>query len=322
MRARLHTKHQITAFTRSLAPFSLRAKMCCNFFVIPLPPFQPSIGRCADSPPTWRRRRVFRKQCAMAALLRDLSLAEDENVVRILHRGQPVGDHQHRFVPGQRLKGLLNLVLVLRVGEGGGLVQHHDGGVLQNGPGQGDALLLPAGEVDAPGAYHRVQPLGQLFRMSSHWAAWGSGKHLLPGGVRPGGPDIFQQALLEQPGILEHKGHLSHEGGAVQLPHIRAASVTLRCPHPRTGGSGWRRWSCPRRWGPPGPPPVRADGKAHILQRGPVRAGVGEGHMVKRPRRRPPASFGPPAPPWAAGSVISSRRRWPRRPPSPPRSYT
>ena len=94
----------------------------------------------------------------MAALFRNLSLIEDDDIVRVLHRGQPVGDHQHRFVPGQRLKGLLDLMLVLRVSEGGGLVQHHDRGVLQNGPGQGDTLLFPAGEIDAPGAHHRARP--------------------------------------------------------------------------------------------------------------------------------------------------------------------
>ena len=119
-----------------------------------------------------------------------------------------MGDHQHCFVSGQRLKGLLDLMLVLRVGEGGGLVQHHDRGVLQNGTGQGNALLFPAGEVDAFGAHHRVQPLGQLFQDVIALGGMGGGKHLLPGGVRPGSPDIFQQTLLEQPGILEHKGHL------------------------------------------------------------------------------------------------------------------
>ena len=37
-------------------------------------------------------------------------------------RDRPVGDHQNRFVPGQGLKGLLDLMLVLRVGESGSLV--------------------------------------------------------------------------------------------------------------------------------------------------------------------------------------------------------
>lgn len=54
IRLKLHTKHQITAFTKSFAPFSLSANKCCSFFVIPLPPFRPSTGRCAGNLPTWR----------------------------------------------------------------------------------------------------------------------------------------------------------------------------------------------------------------------------------------------------------------------------
>ena len=193
-----------------------------------------------------------------------------------------MGDHQHRFVPGQCLKGLLDLMLVLRVSEGGGLVQHHNGGVLQNGPGQGDALLLPAGEVNAPGAHHRVQPLGQFFQDVIALGGMGGGKHLLPGGIRPGSPDIFQQALLEQPGILKHKGHLPHEGGAVQLPHVcaaygDAAAVHIPKPGDQAGGGGL----APAGGTHQSHHLSGLDGKTHILQRGPVRAGVGEGHMVK-----------------------------------------
>ena len=110
----------------------------------------------------------------------------------------------------------------------------------------------------------------------------GGGKHLLPGGIRPGSPDIFQQALLEQTGILEHKGHLPHEGGAVQFPHVRAAygdAAAVHIPEPgdQAGGGGL----APAGGAHQGHHFTGLDGKAHILQRGPVRAGVGEGHMVK-----------------------------------------
>ena len=81
----------------------------------------------------------------------------------------------------------------------------------------------PPERVDAPGAHHRVQPLGQLLQDVIALGGVSGGQHLPPGGVRPGGPDVFQQALLKKPGILEHKGHLPHESGAVQLPHVRAA---------------------------------------------------------------------------------------------------
>ena len=110
----------------------------------------------------------------------------------------------------------------------------------------------------------------------------GGGKHLLPGGIRPGSPDIFQQALLEQPGILKHKGHLPHEGSDVQLPHVRAAhgdAAAVHIPEPgdQAGGGGL----APAGGSHQSHHFTGPDRKTHILQRGPVRTGVGEGHMVK-----------------------------------------
>ena len=110
----------------------------------------------------------------------------------------------------------------------------------------------------------------------------GGGKHLLPGGVRPGGPDIFQQALLEQPGVLEHKGHPFHEGGAVQFPHVRAAHGDSAAVHIPESGNEARRGGLASAGGPhQGDHLTGPDRKTHILQRGPAGAGVGEGHMVK-----------------------------------------
>ena len=51
-------------------------------------------------------------------------------------------DHQHCLALDELRQGLLNLELVLRVGEGRRLVQRQDGRVLQDGPGDADALLL------------------------------------------------------------------------------------------------------------------------------------------------------------------------------------
>ena len=104
-----------------------------------------------------------------------------------------------------------------------------------------------------------------------------------PPGRHPAGqPGYFPAALLEQPGILKHKGHLPHEGSAVQLPHVRAAhgdAAAVHIPEPgdQAGGGGL----APAGGSHQSHHFTGLDGKAHILQRGPVRAGVGEGHMVK-----------------------------------------
>ena len=98
-------------------------------------------------------------QFLMGALLHDAALVQHQDLVGIADSLQPVGDHQHRLLPGQRFHSLLELVLVLRVHVGGGLIEDDDRGVLQEAPGDGDALLLPAGEGGPALADHCVIPV-------------------------------------------------------------------------------------------------------------------------------------------------------------------
>ena len=56
--------------------------------------------------------------------------------------GEPVGDDDDRFVRHQPGHGLLDDRFVFRVDVGGGLIQNDNGGVLQYGPGDGNALFL------------------------------------------------------------------------------------------------------------------------------------------------------------------------------------
>ena len=65
----------------------------------------------------------------MGSALDDGSVVEYQDQVRVLDRGESVGDHKDRLSGCQLLIGQLDLVLVLRVGEGGGLVQDDDRGV-------------------------------------------------------------------------------------------------------------------------------------------------------------------------------------------------
>ena len=56
----------------------------------------------------------------------------------------------------QLAHGLLDHGLVLGVYVGSRLVQHHNGRVLEHGPGDGDTLALAAGQMGAASAHHRV----------------------------------------------------------------------------------------------------------------------------------------------------------------------
>ena len=80
------------------------------------------------------------------ALLDNAAVVDDQNLVRVAHGLQAVGDHDDRLIAGQRLDGLLQTVLVLGVHIGRGLVQNDDRRVLEHRTGNRDALLLAAGE--------------------------------------------------------------------------------------------------------------------------------------------------------------------------------
>ena len=98
----------------------------------------------------------------MAAQLRDAAVLNDGDPVRI------AGTVESRWAMmmvgaavGQLLKGLLELGLRHAVQGGGGLVQNQHRRVLQEDPGDGDALLLSAGEQGAPFPTLGVEPSGR-----------------------------------------------------------------------------------------------------------------------------------------------------------------
>ncbi|CAN4000066.1 Bifunctional chorismate mutase/prephenate dehydratase, partial [Dysosmobacter welbionis] len=164
-------------------------------------------------------------QLLMGALLHDAALLQHQNLVRTHDGGQAVGDHDNGAATGQLGERFLDQSLVLGVRKGGRLIEDHDGRVLQNGPGQGDALLLAAGEISPLGANRGVHTLGQLLQNVSALGSRQRREHLLPGSVGAGSPDIFKDGGFEQAAVLEHKGNLIHEHMGIDLPHIHAAHL-------------------------------------------------------------------------------------------------
>ena len=81
----------------------------------------------------------------MRAALGDVSGVDDEDLVGITDRGQAMGDDDDGPPSRQPGQGLVDVTLGGRVGLGGGLVKDEDGGVLEVGARQRDALTLPSG---------------------------------------------------------------------------------------------------------------------------------------------------------------------------------
>ncbi len=74
-----------------------------------------------------------------------------------------MGNHNHSLASGQFPKRCLHLGFVIRVCKGGGLIQDQYGGIFQHGPGNGNALLLPAGQMHPLAADDGMDPLREFF---------------------------------------------------------------------------------------------------------------------------------------------------------------
>ena len=97
----------------------------------------------------------------MRPLLGDPPLIQDDDVVGIADRFQPVGDHDHRASCDQGIDGTLYLDLVFGVERCGSLVQQDGLCVLEDRTGDRQPLLLPARKRTAAFSHHRVVPFGQ-----------------------------------------------------------------------------------------------------------------------------------------------------------------
>ena len=114
-------------------------------------------------------------------------------------------------------------MLILRVDAGGGLVQNDDGGVFQNGAGDGDALLLTAGEGAAALTHHGVIAVGQRHDEIVAAGLFGGLDHLRLGGVGLAEEDVGPDSVVEQVHVLEHHGDVAEQAVTGELLQAVAA---------------------------------------------------------------------------------------------------
>ena len=103
------------------------------------------------------------EELGVGAALGDAALVEDEDEVCVADGAEPLGNDEGGAALDEDFEGLLDEHFGLGVHAGGGVVEDEDPGVHEEGPGDGDALLLAAGEGDAPFADPGVVALGEGF---------------------------------------------------------------------------------------------------------------------------------------------------------------
>lgn len=75
-----------------------------------------------------------------------MSITNDTDEISTLNGAQPVGDDEHSAPPGGPIESLLHHPFRLSIQSTGGFIQNQDGGVLDQGASDGDALFLATGQ--------------------------------------------------------------------------------------------------------------------------------------------------------------------------------
>ena len=160
----------------------------------------------------------------MGAALGDDSVRDRHNPSGIADGRQPVGDDQRGSALGQVVKGTLNFRLGDGIQRRGGLVQNQDRRVLQENPGNGNPLLLTAGQKCAPLAHIGLKALGHGQNVLVDFRLLCRRDDLLHGGIRPAVADIFQHRIREQKHVLLDDADVLMEAPLGHVPDIQAVN--------------------------------------------------------------------------------------------------
>ena len=185
---------------------------------------------------------IFLDKLVVRAPLDDPTAVQHQNLVRAAHGFQPVGDHQDRLVACQGFDGPLQAVLVLGVDVCGRLVEKDDGRVLEHRAGDGDALLLAAGERGSALADDRIVSVGKrLYKVGA--ARFPRGLNdLLVRRIGAAELDVVLDRVGEEVDILEHHADLIHQRFERIIAHVRAADLHAAAVHiPEAGDEAAKR---------------------------------------------------------------------------------
>ena len=119
----------------------------------------------------------------MASVFDYPAVLENQDEVRASHGVEVVGDDQGRLSGHGAIQGFLDLRLALDVEARHRLVQDQDGGVADDGPGDGYPLALSSGEGVAPLADDGLVPIFEVHDEVVGVGRYGGLDNLLCGGV-------------------------------------------------------------------------------------------------------------------------------------------
>ncbi len=167
----------------------------------------------------------------MAAVLLQALIGQHPDHVRAPDGGEAMGDGEGGAALAELLQGALYQKLRLVVQRAGGLIQQQDGRILQKDPGDGQALLLPAGQLHPPLAHMGVIALRQRHDKLMGARLLGGLLHLLQGGAGLAVNDVVKDGAGEQVDLLLHGADGAPEAFQGKVPHIMPVYHDLPAGH-------------------------------------------------------------------------------------------
>ncbi len=131
-----------------------------------------------------------------------------------------MGDDHGGPVPEHPLVALEHDGLRRRVEGARRLVQDEDGGIGQEGPGDGEALALPGRELTATLSHHRGGAVGHGGHELVEAGGGDGVEDLGVGGVGPGVAHVVGHRAVEDEGVLLHDGDVVSDIPQGQIPQV------------------------------------------------------------------------------------------------------
>ena len=153
----------------------------------------------------------------------NLTVLQDHNLVGIGDGAHAVGDDDDGLVLHEFRNALLNLGFVFDVEACGGFVEEHDGGVLEDGAGDGNSLAFTAGERVAVFTNDCVVTLRELLDKVIAVGEFCSSQDFFVGGVAFTDANVVADGSVEQHDILEDDGEVLEERFRIDSRNVLAA---------------------------------------------------------------------------------------------------
>lgn len=163
----------------------------------------------------------------MRAVGEHLSETHDVDLMGILDRAEAVRDDEARPVLPQLIDGLLDEFFTLGVHGAGGLVEEKDGRVFEEGPGDGNTLLLSATKAAAALADGGLEPAIEPLDKIGGTGVAETFPEFCIGGVGFADEEIFANGLVEEVALLRDVADGVAECGLVQLADGHSVEIDL-----------------------------------------------------------------------------------------------